>query len=83
MLKYDEFCIAAMKLRDTSLLSALMTAVSQMFGIGVDREAEQRQLHDRYADDHGERQPVAPELDELLEDDPPPARWRKSANVLS
>ena len=39
----------------------------QMARLGVDGVAEQHQLHQRDHDDHGERHPVAPELDELLD----------------
>ncbi len=42
--------------------------------IGVDREAEQHELEHRNADDHREREPVAPKLDEFLADDAPPPR---------
>jgi hypothetical protein len=49
----------------------------QMLGIGIDRVAEKHQLHDRDADDHAEGQPVAFELDELLEQDAEPAGKEK------
>ena len=43
----------------------------QMLRVGIDREAEEHELHQRDADHHREGQPVAPHLDELLHDDRP------------
>ena len=43
--------------------------VGRFFGIGVDGVAEEHELDDRDADDHGEGQPVAPHLDHLLQED--------------
>src|SRR5437762_14167725 len=48
-----------------------------MLGIGIDGEAEQRELNDRNADDHAEGQAVALQLDEFLADDAEPARDRE------
>lgn len=46
---------------------------AQVLWISVDREAEQRELNDRQADDHAECDAVPAQLDELLEDNAPPA----------
>jgi hypothetical protein len=46
----------------------------QMLRVRVNRVAEERKLHDRQADDHAEGDAVAPQLQELLEHDAPPAR---------
>jgi hypothetical protein len=43
----------------------------QVLGIGVDRVAEQGQLEQRHRDQHGKGQPVAPHLDEFLDQDRP------------
>ena len=56
-----------------------ITRGRQVLRIGVDRVAEQHQLHDRNADDHAEGDAVAPQLQELLEHDAPPARERERA----
>ena len=45
----------------------------QLLGVGVDRVAEQDQLHQRHADHHGEGQAIAPHLDEFLDQDRPEA----------
>ena len=42
----------------------------KMARVGVDRVAEKRELNQRNAEHHGEGQPVAPHLGELLHDDP-------------
>ena len=39
------------------------------FRVGVDGVAEEDELDDRNADDHGEGQPVAPHLDDLFQED--------------
>ena len=49
-----------------------------VLGVGVDGVSEQRQLHDGDADDHGEGEAVAPELEKFLEDDAPPPRKGKT-----
>ncbi len=41
----------------------------QALGIGIDRKAEQYQLHDRDGNHHREGQPVAPDLAEFLDQD--------------
>ena len=41
----------------------------QVLGVGVDRVAEQKQLHHRQGDDHAQRQRVAPDLDPFLAQD--------------
>ena len=38
----------------------------QVLGVGVDRVAEQKQLHHRQSDDHAQRERVAPHLDPFL-----------------
>src|SRR5207244_2540690 len=50
----------------------------QALRVGVDRVAEEDELQHRDADDHAEGQAVALELDELLDDDPDPARPREA-----
>ncbi len=40
----------------------------QVLGVVVDREAEQKKLHQRHAEDECEGQPVAAELDRLLDE---------------
>src|ERR1700722_9141063 len=37
-----------------------------MLRVGIDRVAEQKQLHHRQGDDHPQRERVAPDLDPLL-----------------
>ena len=39
----------------------------QSLGIGIDRIAEQDELHERHAQHHAEGDAVAPHLDELLD----------------
>ncbi len=51
----------------------------QVAGIVVDRIAEQQQLHDRHHQDHGVGQPVAGELDELLDQHGQDARAGKTS----
>jgi hypothetical protein len=51
------------------LRSASRIAVGQVFGVGVDGEAEQDELKQRDPDHHAKRQPIPAHLDELLEDD--------------
>jgi hypothetical protein len=53
----------------------------QPLGVGIDRVAEEDELQHRDADDHAEGEPVAPELDELLDDDPEPALQREPLAV--
>src|SRR6185436_16067636 len=53
----------------------------QVLRVGVDGEAEQNQLQHRNTDDHAEGEPVALELDELLQHDADPARQRRAAGV--
>ena len=55
----------------------------QMPRIGIDREAEERELNQRNAEHHGEGEPVAPHLRELLRDDAAQALERKSREVVS
>ena len=55
----------------------------QRLGIGIDDEPEQQHLHDRYADDHRERQPVAPHLHEFLQRDRIGSRERESRATAS
>ena len=43
----------------------------QALGVGVDGEAEQHELHDGHDEHHGEGQPVAAELQRLLDDHGP------------
>src|SRR6185369_8773263 len=52
----------------------------QVLRLGVDRVAEEEELDDRDADDHPERDAVAPELQELLVDDSPPAVEREASH---
>jgi hypothetical protein len=40
-----------------------------VLGVGIDREAEERQLQDRDPDHHEEGQTVPPHLNKLLADD--------------
>ena len=53
----------------------------QMLGVGVDRVAEQGQLHQRDAHHHREGEPVPAHLDELLGDHGEQAREREPAVV--
>src|SRR5205085_1794689 len=55
----------------------------QPLRVGVDGVAEEDQLQHRDADDHAEGQAVAPELDELLDDDAGPAGPGKHHWTLS
>ncbi len=54
----------------------------QVLRVGVDREAEQHELHQRDADHHPEGQAVAAHLDELLDDDRPEPRQRERGRLL-
>src|SRR6185369_13226047 len=55
----------------------------KMLRVGVDGVAEENELDDRHADDHAERDAVAPQLQELLQHDPPPAREREPPHCLA
>ena len=60
------FCAARTMLRTSGELVERDHRGRQVLRVGVDRVAEQHQLHDRHADQHREGQPVAPQLHELL-----------------
>jgi hypothetical protein len=48
-----------------TVLAGVTSAAGQPLRIGVDRIAEQHQLHQRHEQHHGEGHPVAPHLDRL------------------
>ena len=66
-----------MKLRENALLSPMMTAVGMCFGSVLIAKPNSASWMIGQPDDHAERDAVAPQLKELLEDDAPPARYRE------
>ena len=59
-------CMSATSARDIEVCASSTTAGAEAAHVEVDRVAEQQHLHQRNADDHAERQPVAPQLADFL-----------------
>ena len=58
--------MSATSARDIEVCASSTTPALQAAHVEVDRVAEQQHLHQRNADDHAERQPVAPQLADFL-----------------